>query len=247
MTWIKKNSKTELLSFINSVEAPIIGPPTEYAGGKVLWLRHDVDYDLDHALWFAQKEASEGFAATYFLLHTAPYFDYSSDLVEKVLLLLEMGHQIGLHNDAISVWHKTGEHPRDILTRPLDFLRGICPVIGTSCHGAREHYDRGYFNYEVWKEWDRNENEGFCQVNCPQISLTKMGLEYEAYFLPYTHYFSDSGNNWVGYVVEGKKPFERTAAFSPGNLGTNVINEFNKADEGLFQMLLHPCHWECVE
>ena len=248
MKWIKKGSKTVLNEFIGSVKAKIITDPTKYDGGKALWLRRDVDYDLDHAIKFAEYEYRNNIRATYFLLHTAPYFDYSKEFKEKILLLDDMGHSIGFHNDILSCWHKNQEMGlNDFIPKPIKFLRKAAPPVnGTSCHGAKEHYDRKYFNYECWEEFDKKKNEGFDAICGFKPSLERYGFEYEAYFLPYTHYFSDSGNNWIGYVVNGQKPFERTALESPDNLGTKVIDKFNEAEEGLFQMLLHPCHWEEV-
>jgi len=108
-------------------------------------------------------------------------------------------------------------------------------VVGTSCHGYVECYNRKYFNYQVWSEYDSEKNEGF-DIRWPQFSLKEFGLEYESYFLP----------NDIGYVVDGQKPFERAALLSDKNIKQAVIMDFNKAEEGLFQLLTHPCWWEEV-
>ena len=149
MKWIKKGSKTVLNEFIGSVNAKIIADPTEYSTGKALWIRHDVEKDLDHAIKFAEYEYKNNIQATYFLLHTPPYFDSSKELKEKTMLLKDMGMRVCFYKDLLS----------------------LC---------------------------------------------------YETFF---THKYSDSGEN---------------------DLGTKVIEEFNEAEEGLFQMLLHPVDWEEV-
>ena len=41
---------------------------------KFLWIRHDVDYDLEKAVNMARAEAEYGYYSTYFLLHSAPYW-----------------------------------------------------------------------------------------------------------------------------------------------------------------------------
>ena len=248
MEWIKRQSQTSYLDFINSIEGQHIVTDSISVSRpkKSVFIRHDVDYNIDHALMLAEYEKENNIKATYFLLHTAPYFDYSPEFAEKVKRFEALGHKVGFHNDVLSVWYKnTSLVFWDIIKKPLDFLRGLVDIKGTSCHGAREHYDRKYFNYQLWAQWTDKKNEGF-PVRWPQMSLYTPGFLYEAYFLPYTHYFSDSGNNWIGYVVNGQKPFERKALFSKENLGTKIINEFNNAAGGFFQVLIHPCLWERI-
>ena len=257
MTWRKKGSKTEYLEFIRSIKGRRWSNPLRipsFSGGHSSWIRHDVDKDLLHALKFAEYEAKNNIHSTYFLLHTAPYFDYSFDFKMKLRALSHMGHGVGFHNDVLSVWWDRQSGGPDITTveeieKALGFMREVVEVKGTSCHGAREHYKRGYFNYEIWKECCKEKNAVFGRYkeNFVTYSLNEFDLHYEAYLLPYTHYFSDSGNNWIGYVVDGQKPFERTALESPNNLGSNVIEEFNKCKEGFLQVLTHPCHWEEIK
>jgi hypothetical protein len=259
--WIKKTSKIPYLELLGRIDADIVTNPlssvvvTEIPGGedrklskKRLWIRHDVDKDLDHALRFAEYEYKNDIKSTYFLLHTADYFDYSSDFAEKITLLAAMDHEIGFHNDVLAAWWKGKLHRLgDIyIKKPLGFLREYAgSVVGTSCHGYVECYDRQYFNYQIWSEYDPAKNEGF-EILWPRFSLKEFDLEYEAYFMDYTHYYSDSGGNDIGYVVDGKKHFERTALQSPKNIGIKIIDGFNKEAEGLFQLLVHPIHWEEV-
>jgi len=239
MAWIKKGSKTDYLDIVKKVARPY------------LFLRHDLDYDLDHALRFAEYEASNGISSTYFLLPTAPYFDYSFDFKIKVRALEQMGHELGLHNNfyysyLIEKWDL--QTLSDEVNRPLDFLRDIwCDVELTSCHGQREHYDAGVFNYQIWREFDIKKNEGFPDIK-PILSLKDFGLK-EVYFEYYTHYWSDSGNGWTGIVVDGQKPFERSARNSPENIGHDVIEAFNesKIQHASLQILTHPCHYEEIK
>jgi len=67
-------------------------------------LRHDVDFDLDKALAFAQIEADAAksmgikIASTFFvLLNTAFYNVFSSSNRKRLAKILELGHEIGLH------------------------------------------------------------------------------------------------------------------------------------------------------
>lgn len=229
--FVKKGSKLSYTDFLNNIQ------------NKAYWIRHDVDIDLSHSLEFAKFEARSGIFATYFLLHTNPYFDYSDKFGKMVEEICSLGHTIGFHNDILSVWWTNkSKNILDLLNKPLTFLRKFSEIKGTSCHGNASHYEKKYINYQVWKEYNFEKITGM-EIKWPQLSYKEVGLEYEAYFLPFTHYFSDSGNNAIGYVVDGFKMFEKEALFSKRNIGFKVVDEFNKSNSGFLQILVHPEHW----
>lgn len=63
-----------------------------------LFLRHDVDLTLDAALRMAELEAERGVTATYFLMTESVFYNLaSSEGVEAMARLRELGHRIGLH------------------------------------------------------------------------------------------------------------------------------------------------------
>jgi hypothetical protein len=63
-----------------------------------LFLRHDVDLTLDAALRMAELEASLGVTATYFLMTESVFYNLaSSEGVETIARLRELGHRVGLH------------------------------------------------------------------------------------------------------------------------------------------------------
>src|SRR4051794_23504742 len=66
-------------------------------------LRHDVDHDLDLALEMAFWEAEAGCRSSYFVLHTAPYWQ-DPRLLEKCLQIQDFGHEVGLHLNLLSEW-----------------------------------------------------------------------------------------------------------------------------------------------
>ena len=208
-------------------------------------LRHDVDYDINKALELAEYEHENDIRATYFLLHTADYFDYSQEFAGKCKKLVELGHDIGFHNNVLTVWVTGGGSIKEIIEKPLGFMRenGI-EVVGTSCHGDSMCYTKRYLNYEVWKEFDEKRVMG-CSHGMPQLSLGNVGFKYEAYFLDYDAYFSDSGSNWIGIIIDKSSPkmFEKVALYSPQNIGLKVIDEFNEMETGFLQVLLHPIWW----
>lgn len=68
--------------------------------GKVVILRHDVDFDPSKCVAIAEIEANLGFASTYFFLVTSPFYNiFSYEVNEVVRCLLAMGHKVGLHFD----------------------------------------------------------------------------------------------------------------------------------------------------
>jgi hypothetical protein len=63
-----------------------------------LFLRHDVDLTLDAALTMAELEASLGVTATYFLMTESVFYNLAStEGVEAIARLRELGHRVGLH------------------------------------------------------------------------------------------------------------------------------------------------------
>ena len=65
--------------------------------GKVIILRHDVDYSLERVLPIAELEAKHGVQSTYFVLLRGQFYNVLSDR-ELVIIakLVAMGHHIGL-------------------------------------------------------------------------------------------------------------------------------------------------------
>jgi hypothetical protein len=248
---MKFRGTLEYEALISSIDANIITfndmvDDNYDADSRNVIIRHDVDVDLDRALNFAREENKLGVQSTYFLLHSSRYFDYSNEFSEKCQELIELGHNIGLHNDSlVQYFSRRKKDIQDHLNKPLDFLRenGI-EIRGTSCHGQRCCYAAGYLNYEVWSEFDPSKNEGFEKEDIPKVSLEEFNLEYETYFVDYDAYLSDSGKKWRGVFIEGKKNYERSMFADQNNLGTNIIDKFNKQEQAVLQLLCHPIHWK---
>src|SRR5205807_4619721 len=85
-------------------------------------LRHDVDDRLESALELARREHARGLRATYFVLHSAPYWE-REDLVERLRELQALGHELGWHNDLVTLALVHGRDPAEYLRRELDRLR----------------------------------------------------------------------------------------------------------------------------
>ncbi|WP_416305799.1 hypothetical protein [Neptunicella sp. SCSIO 80796] len=73
-----------------------------YAKDKTVFLRHDIDFDIQIALAFAKQEAEFGIKATYYFLLRSGAYNFISDTnIQSVLKIAELGHAISLHYDPL--------------------------------------------------------------------------------------------------------------------------------------------------
>lgn len=67
---------------------------------KSFLLRHDIDVDLEAAVYMAEVEFSLGIKSTYFLMLRSPVYNllsrHNADFVNRII---DMGHYIGVHYD----------------------------------------------------------------------------------------------------------------------------------------------------
>ncbi|MEX1098639.1 MAG: hypothetical protein WED34_21510 [Planctomycetales bacterium] len=132
-------------------------------------LRHDVDHDLDLALEVAHHEHARGLRATYYILHTAPYWD-DPDLSCKLRQLEAYGHEVGLHCNVVAEWIQRRTDDVDArLGEILARLRSDGVAIrGTSAHGDRVCYRAGFINYWIWKELRPDDPAGRESGRCAE-------------------------------------------------------------------------------
>jgi len=197
----------------------------------VIGLRHDVDNLLEPCVELAEWEHRHGFRATYFVLHDSPYWD-SPELRASLDLIADLGHEIGIHANAIAVALETGEHPDEILSSALARLRAWGhTVTGVAAHGDPLCYRASFVNDEQFVECIRPEMGDATRtltyrgtsVTIAPSPLSDFGLEYESLRLPRALYLSDSGGSW-------NEPFAELCERFP--------NPF-----GQLHILQHPCWW----
>lgn len=196
---------------------------------SVVAVRHDVDNVLEPALQFARWEAERCYRTTYFLLHTADYWT-AGGLPDAVAELLELGHEVGIHNNAIAAHVRTGYDPHDILGDAIGQLRALgAEVTGTVAHGDRLCREKNFINDEIFEECVRFSDElwlggGPHRIGAIPVKrrpLAYHGLEYDSNWLHRPFYASDSGSVWQGAT-------DRV----PGHDFT-----------GQLHLLIHPCWW----
>ena len=222
--------RTELLERADEVVAM-----REIAAGEsdplVIGLRHDVDNVLEPCLELAQWENRHGFRATYFVLHDAPYWN-DPELPRVLEQIAELGHEIGIHANAIAVALLTGLDPHEILWRGIGRLRSWGhAVTGVVAHGDPLCYRSHFVNDEQFSECARPEmgnperrlHYRGLSLDLEPVPLATFGLAYESLRLPRALYLSDSGGSW-------NEPFAELVERFP--------NPF-----GQLHVLQHPCWW----
>jgi hypothetical protein len=196
----------------------------EFAQGRGdLALRHDVDSRLESALVLARLEHECGLRGTYFILHTAPYWG-RLDLLERLRELQSLGHEIGFHNDLVTLERVQGIDVEAFARRELERLReGGIEIVGTAAHGSPWCHRLGYHNNYAFAGWDEPV-PGFPATTVRRkLDPAALGLEYEAYHVPRDEYFSDAS------FVSGRRRHPIDVELIPGR--RTIV-------------LVHPDHWD---
>lgn len=197
------------------------------ASPRVIGLRHDVDNFIEPAVAMAEWEAEHGYTASYFILHTAPYWQDKRLLEDSLDRIAGCGHEIGFHVNAITEAIETGRDPVEIIADATAELRGYgYPVTGVVAHGDQACYRHHFVNDEVFLESLRPDYGPSLRtvggVKLSPVSRSRFGFDYDPNWLPRGEYLSDSGGRW-------SQPFDRIAARFPS--------------DGQLHMLVHPDWW----
>jgi hypothetical protein len=206
-TWGQYSELLTSLSQDKFVVLPLNEMRNHYDNSKVVvGLRHDVDHNPFKALEMAVIEKSVGIRSTFFLLATADYYGTFSNsklirhpgMESLYRLLYNTGAEIGIHNDLLAVMILYGMDPYVFNKNELSFYRSMrIPVYGTAAHGsmiARATVP----NYQIFSDFAKKDSVQYLDKKYPLgiKSLQEFGFEYEAYFIDYLIYYSDSGGRW---------------------------------------------------
>jgi hypothetical protein len=172
----------------------------------VIGLRHDIDMNPFKALEMAKMEKNSGIRATYFILPTADYYGYiyrtglNRSVGFDVLIkeLYKTGAEIGIHNDMLTAMIAYGFDPLTFNRRELDFLNSLgIPVTGTASHGS-PIAKKTVPNYQIFSDYAKSDSVLYEGKMYPigKHSLMDFGFQYEAYFINFNFYYSESGGKW---------------------------------------------------
>ena len=240
------NTYDNFLSYVSSSNHFLIVPQKDFESAQssdkvILSLRYDIDEDMKAAIKFAYREHKYGIKSSYFVLHTADYygrrngssFIRNEDVVPCLKKIQDyFGHEIGFHNDLVTLQIVYGVCPREYLRNELAYLRdnGIM-VFGTTYHGSKYCYIYQYYNAYFWKEYpDGGWNyeyvpKGNKNIKIEKDSLNVYNFQYEGGLLNTDYFFTD-----VNYV-NGKRWNMNMVNFDTIMPGEKVI------------VLLHPALW----
>lgn len=142
-------------------------------------MRHDVDHSIDKAVHFAEWENAHSFKSTYFILHSAPYWDHSDHFKRQVALIDELGHEVGLHNDALCAMEGDMIAAAELLVMRKVELEDI---VGHAIGGIADHGGAPHTNGDIWDNYEPDD----------------LGFDYEAYQLQKSTntYISDNQGRW---------------------------------------------------
>ena len=215
-------------------------------------LRHDIDYDLDLALEMSYWEREEGIRSTYYLLHTADYWQ-EPHFLEKCLQIQDFGHEVGLHLNVLTEWiqgkiQDVAMHLQQLIT-PL--RQAGLNISGTSTHGDRLCYDQGFINYWCFRELKPSNLEvetGLSAEGIP-VKEEKFQIQY-----PKSNFLERSGgerfNLWsvsmknlgISYdAIHTSHNFYYTDSGGGWSRSADPLKCSLKS--GRHQVLLHPIYW----
>ena len=218
-------------------------------------LRHDVDYSLDAALEMAFFENYYGFAATYFILPYAPYWN-DPKLITKILQIQDFGHEIGIHFNGIADWmaKRTSNIETDF-DQILSFLRSNkIKIHGISAHGDSLCYKYNFINYWAFSNLKpnnpfENENnrtaEGVIDISLDQKKISYPSCEFlkrddGSIFNLWSIDFKKYNINYDAWHTDFDKYYSDSGGSwkrSPDPLNVKCFNNYKS------QVLIHPEYW----
>ena len=180
----------------------------------VIGLRHDVDDNNDpwnSALAMARWEYARGYRSTYYFLHDTKY--WGPQMRDGLHEIASMGHEIGLHNNALAVGRRKNRDPFEILHVAVDELRhwSGTPVLSTASHGDRDCQYGGFINYQLFQEsYSPHVLDNYkrpAELGFTPRPLKDFGFKFQGDWLPRPYYLTDSGGAWGNYADPVKWPF----------------------------------------
>jgi len=226
--WDQYHELMALLSQDKYIALPLNKMRRTYHDSKVVvGIRHDVDFNPFKALEMAYIEKSYGIRATYFFLATAEYYGKISDFIITRSPGIESlfkevhntGAEIGIHNDLLTVLITDKIDPYQFNKEELKLYKSLrIPIYGTASHGSALAKVT-VPNYQIFSDFASSDSLDFQGKKYPlgKHSLKECGFRYEAYFIDFGFYFSDSGGKWndpeglAGILkkLESSKPGDR--------------------------------------
>lgn len=145
---------------------------------KAILLRHDIEYSIDCALAMASVEHTYEISSSYFvLMHSVFYNPFTVENTRKLMDLLDMGHEIGLHYETY-YYEDLGKDVYEGIVSDTDYLSKI---LGIPIKSISQHRPA--------------RSSVIDQLNNCFIDAYHPSLIYDMY------YISDSGCKWRNHSL----------------------------------------------
>lgn len=271
--------KASLLSYTDLLkrlkERFIIKPIRDFGGeiaSKTIYLRHDIDHDIECAYEMALAESKMGVRSTYYVLTTDTATHWWADRnrresgLKMLLEMQEMGHEIGLHYDVMGDWFASDiKAPEEGFVAALDALRrsGLrittCAAHGSGRMNRLLSYGAGGLPYEIKRELNGYKvwRSSYCEqalirvgkktLKTHSMCLDDYKLTCEAYITLGTLndiYASDVRvGRGIGISITRLSDLKREVVAD--DFAEKVANSFDKntKDKAVIQLSIHPHHW----
>ncbi len=206
-TWDQYITLIHELSDKKFIVMPLNEMRMTYDNSKVVvGFRHDVDLNPFKALEMARIERDLGIRSTFFILPTSDYYGFvtrrgfvrNTGLDSLIRKIYETGAEIGIHNDLLTVMIAYHSDPFIFNEKDIAFYRSLnIPVYGTSSHGS-PIAKKTVPNFQIFRDFAKRDTIHYNGFVFPigRRSLKEYGYEYEAYFINFNKYFSESGGKW---------------------------------------------------
>ncbi len=105
-------------------------------GCYCLW-RHDVDFSIERALIMAENESGFGIKANYFIQLSSNFYNvFDPEIKQKIRLIMQSGHAVGLHFSPQPYAISTKSHLLDRLAFEKQILENLldCEISSFSFH-----------------------------------------------------------------------------------------------------------------
>jgi hypothetical protein len=103
-----------LSSFLDKSYVFTTKPDDLYDREKIVFLRHDVDFFLESAVWSSNIESSFGIKSTYFIRLGSPFYSVNNlHYKNELQKIVARGHRIGVHYDP--TLYESNDHDKNLL------------------------------------------------------------------------------------------------------------------------------------
>jgi len=237
-----RNSFQDYLDLLDELSDPRyrVLPGKEFASAPddpehvMVYFRHDIDHDPQTAVRMAAAEKKLNLRGSYYILPSALYYGkvrkdgklYRFSCMDDLYLsLVSLGHELGVHNDLLTIMFYYHADPLAFQHRELEYYRSIgINITGCVSHGSPLNRLK-LNNTFMFSEFGRKgsyEYKGEV-FHYGQWSLADYGFEYEGYRLKANVRLSDI-SAYPGWEIR-----ERLRQCKPGDR---------------VSLLVHPLHWK---